>query len=67
MGGDLKVKGLRIELSQIISTKMFCEDTSDLENKFLRELERVNRYQISGNKLYLYKGNRLVLKFVSGK
>ena len=36
MGGDLKVKGSRIDLSQIISTKMFCEDTSELENKFLR-------------------------------
>ena len=57
MGGDLKVKGSRIDLSQIISTKMFCEDTSELENKFLSELEKVNRFQIRGNKLYLYKGN----------
>ena len=48
MGGNLEVKGSMIDLSQIISTKMYCEGTSEIENKFFNELEKVNRFEIRG-------------------
>ncbi len=43
-GGDLAKKGNEIKISQIISTKMFCDQTSEIENKFLENLERVTKY-----------------------
>ncbi len=64
-GGDLSVNGSNINMSQIISTKMYCEGTSDIENKFLIELEKVNRFEIRGKTLLLYNGRRLALELRS--
>jgi heat shock protein HslJ len=62
MGGNLEVKGSTIKMSQIISTKMYCEGTSEIENKFFIELEKADRFEIKGNTLFLYNGKRLVLE-----
>ena len=66
-GGDLSVEGSRIDMSQIISTKMFCEATSDIENKFLIELERADRFEIRGKNLLLYRGRKLTLELIAEK
>jgi len=42
---------------------MFCDETSDAENKFLGNLERVTKYQISGGKLLLFAAWTIVLEF----
>ena len=65
MGGNLSVNGSNINMSQIISTKMYCEGTSEIENRFLSELEKVNRFEIRGKNLLLYNGKRLVLELRS--
>lgn len=65
MGGNLEVKGSTINMSQIISTKMFCEGTSEIENKFFIELEKVNRFEIKGKTLYLYRGKSVTLELRS--
>ena len=62
MGGNLKVEGAMINMSQIISTKMFCQDTSKIENVFFTKLEEANRYEIKGEMLYLYKAETLLLE-----
>jgi len=62
-GGDFAKKGNEIKITQIISTKMFCDETSDVENKFLGNLERVTKYQISGGKLLLFAAGTIVLEF----
>lgn len=64
-GGDLSVNGSAINMSQIISTKMYCEGTSEIENEFLSELEKVNRFEIKGKNLLLYIGRRLILELKS--
>ena len=62
MGGNLKVEGAKIAMSQIISTKMFCQDTSKVENAFFAKLEEANRYEIKGEMLYLYDDETLLLE-----
>ncbi len=64
-GGDLSVNGSEIKISQIISTQMFCEDTSDVENKFLKNLERATKYKITGGKLVLFAAEKVVLEFTA--
>lgn len=63
-GGNLSVNGSEIKISQIISTQMFCEDTSDVENKFLRNLERATKYKITGGKLVLFDDDKIILEFI---
>lgn len=64
-GGNLSVSGSAIKITQIISTRMFCEDTSDAENKFLRNLERATKYKISGGKLVLFAADKIILEFAA--
>lgn len=67
MGGNLKIEGARIDFSEIISTKMFCEDASELENKFFGALDAVDSFKIKKGKLLLYEGDRLVMKLAGEK
>lgn len=62
-GGTLTVNGNEIKISQIISTKMFCENGSDVENKYLSTLEKVTKYKTSDDKLQLLNGETIVLEF----
>lgn len=64
-GGDLEKKGSKIKISRIISTKMFCKDGSDAENKYLTTLEKANKMKIAGGKLQLFSGETIVLEFVA--
>jgi heat shock protein HslJ len=51
------------QLSQIFSTKMFCEQRSEIENKFLGSLEKVTKYTIAENRLSLKSGDIVLLEF----
>jgi heat shock protein HslJ len=64
-GGTLTANGGEIKISQIISTKMFCENGSDVENKYLPKLEQVNKYKISDGKLQLLNNEMMVLEFTA--
>lgn len=43
-------------------TKMACPNLNE-EKAFLSMLKNVNRYEVSGKELHLYKGNILLMKF----
>ena len=62
-GGELTKTGNRIKISNIISTKMFCDERFRVENKFLASLDRVTNYEIRNGKLFLMVNNRVVLEF----
>lgn len=66
-GGDLEKNGSRIKISNVFSTKMFCENGSDVENKFLANLDRVNKYEIKNGKLFLMANNKVLLEFEAKK
>jgi heat shock protein HslJ len=62
-GGSFSKNGFQIKISQIISTKMYCEATSEIENKFLQNLEKVTGYQFFNGKLILLAGETPILEF----
>lgn len=50
-GGSVRVKGKRVTIGPIVSTKMFCVETADLEMRFLNALQSPLIYQLQGTKL----------------
>jgi heat shock protein HslJ len=46
----------------VASSRMLCIDMS-VEDNFLKMLQKVNKYVVSGNTLELYQDNLLLLKF----
>lgn len=62
-GGSFERSGNQLKISQVFSTKMFCEATQAIEDKFLNHLQNVTRYEIRGGRLYLYAGEKAVLEF----
>ena len=65
MFGEVKINGRNINFGNIGTTRMFCSERGvmRLETDFTRALERVTRFERSGNTLKLYARNRLILKF----
>ena len=65
MFGSLIISGRNINFSGVGTTKMYCNDKGvmKLEADFTRALERVTRFEKTGNNLSLYARNRLVLRF----
>ncbi len=47
--------------SKVANTRMMCKGTN--EESYLRMLQEVTSYKIKSGKLYLYKGNLLLMSF----
>lgn len=62
-GGSLSKIGNKLKISEVFSTKMFCQDGSDVENKFFANLDRVTEYEIKDGKLFLMANRTVVLEF----
>jgi heat shock protein HslJ len=64
-GGEYTVKDDSISIKQVISTMRACieDDRMNIERSFLNGLRDASRFEIKGEKLYLYKGNELLLTF----
>ena len=45
-GSSATINGIEASFKNIFSTKMYCEQVQQIENKFLGSLEKVNRYDI---------------------
>ena len=65
MFGTALVRGTRVDLSNIGTTKMACADRrlQRLETEFVRALENVDRFDRRGNTLELYVRRRVVMRF----
>ena len=62
-GGSAVINGNAIQFSKIFGTKMYCEAVGDAENKYYADLEKVTAGNISGNRLYLYQNETLLMVF----
>lgn len=62
-GGEMSKNGAKLKISQIFSTKMFCEQGSDIENKFFINLEKTTDYAIRENRLILKSNAADLLEF----
>ena len=64
-GGSYRVTGNNISFKNIIHTMMACEKDNrmSVEQEFLQGLERADRYEIRGERLLLYRGDKILLTF----
>lgn len=69
LGGRYERTGERLRFGDLFSTRMACveEDRMAQETRFMRALEGVDRYAVSGNILTLFNGEGAVAKFVRGE
>jgi heat shock protein HslJ len=63
-GSSITINGNNVSFKNTFSTKMYCEQVQQIENKFLGSLEKITRYEIKNKSLFLYRGKELLLEFV---
>ena len=66
-GSSPTFNGNEVSFKNIFSTKMYCAQVQQIENKFLGSLEKVTRYEIKGKSLFLYKDKELLLEFAAAE
>lgn len=62
-GGDYKGSGNTLEMGNLMSTMMACENLGGMDNLYLRELGRADKFAVEGDRLRLYEGKELLLTF----
>lgn len=60
---EYEMIGQKISFARVGSTKMYCEGIMDDENRIISELQKVTRYEVKANVLYLYAGDTLALTY----
>ena len=66
-GSSPTINGNEVSFKNVFSTKMYCEQVQQIENKFLGSLEKVTRYEIKDSSLFLYRDKELLLEFVAAE
>ena len=64
-GSNLSVSGDEMSITNIFSTKMYCEGVQQTEDAFFTQLAKVNRFEIKDKALLLYHDKDLLLEFES--
>lgn len=64
-GGTLYVSNDSISITNIFSTKMYCDGVQQTEDSFFNQLEKATRYKIKEKTLLLYEGSTLLLEFMA--
>jgi heat shock protein HslJ len=64
-GSTTVINGNEVSFKNIFSTKMYCEGVQSLEDVYLRQLEKVSRFEVAGKKLRLLQADNLVLEFTA--
>ena len=62
-GSTMKLDGNKISFSNIFSTKMYCEQVQAIEDSFFEKLGKITRYEIEGNSLLLFEGDKKTIEF----
>ena len=63
-GSTLTVSGNTLNIFNIFSTKMYCEEVQSIENVYLSNLAEASRYEIKGGTLSLFNNKVLLLEFI---
>lgn len=66
-GGTYTVKGNTLKMEKLISTKMACMPGMQTENKVLMALTNTDHFSISGDKLTLMQGEKVLAEYSRGK
>ena len=62
-GSNAVVSSNEVSFKNIFSTKMYCEQVQQIENKYLGHLGKITRYEIRATNLLLYNDKELMLEF----
>jgi heat shock protein HslJ len=62
-GSEVTLNEYAISFKNIYSTKMYCEAVQTIENLFFKRLENINRYEIRGTELLLFRDKEIILRF----
>ncbi|QOI96144.1 MAG: META domain-containing protein [Flammeovirgaceae bacterium] len=65
--GSFSQSGNRISFTGVGSTKMYCDETMNVEDTFFRLLNEVDAFNVQGEKLVLLKGATPLLEFTRGR
>ena len=65
--GPYKLKNDALGFGLLASTRMACADIDNFDIAFNTMLLKTTRYQISGNRLALYSGDKLLASFVAAE
>lgn len=60
---NYKQRSSQLNVEQLVSTRKFCADSSELENKFTQSLQSADRVEVNGDTLQLFQNNKLILQF----
>jgi len=63
-GSSATINGNEVSFKNVFSTKMYCDQVQQIENKFLGSLEKVTRYEVKDKSLFLYRDKELLLEFI---
>jgi heat shock protein HslJ len=66
-GASYTLKGNTIKIGDVLSTKMACMPGMKTENKVMNVLSSVDNYSISGDKLTLKQGEKVLAEFTRDK
>jgi heat shock protein HslJ len=66
--GSYTIKGSQVKITKEIATMRACvEDATNLEQRFSDALAEIDKFDVKGNTLFLYKGNSPLLTFVGSR
>ena len=52
-GSNAAINGNEVSFKNIFSTKMYCEQVQQTENKYFKQLQNADRFEIKNNSLFL--------------
>jgi len=61
--GGYTLEGKKLNLKNLAATRMFCEETMEIETRYLQALSETDSYKIEEHMLFLTKGDQQVAKF----
>jgi len=64
-GSTASVNGNEVSFKNIFSTKMYCDQVQQIENRYLKHLQNANRHEVKDRSLFLYRDKQLLLEFLA--
>ncbi|MCW5909733.1 MAG: META domain-containing protein [Cyclobacteriaceae bacterium] len=62
LAGSYESSGHKIKFNNIAATRMFCQETMQVEAAFLQGLQSISHYRIEGHELILLQDNTVVAR-----
>ena len=64
-GSNFTIDNDSVSFKNIFSTKMYCQDVQQIENKYFKQLGIANRFEIKDSTMILYHDKQKLLEFTA--